>query len=165
MPELALTRASGDKRRYELAGFGTLRLGGWASRWATAECGLLRWGFARRGLFRSVIEATDPAGSVTGSFSGRSLKRGGTLRWDGREYVLEPDSAWRQRYALVDGEQTLATLEGKGWGKRPVRVDVADDARLEPGLLLFTAFVVRALAEDATSAAGGAAASAGAAGG
>ena len=36
MAELALTRSRrGDRRRYELAGFGTLRLGGWASRWAT----------------------------------------------------------------------------------------------------------------------------------
>ena len=30
MTEYALTRSSGDRRRYELAGFGTLRLGGWA---------------------------------------------------------------------------------------------------------------------------------------
>jgi hypothetical protein len=165
MAELALTRKSGDRRRYDLEGVGTLRLGGWASRWATAECGLLRWGFARRGVFRSVIEATEPEGRVVGSFEGRSLRRGGTLRWDEREYVLKPDSAWREHYALLDGDEQLATLEGKGWGKRPVRVEVADIARIDHGLLLFAAFVVRALAQDASSAAGGAAAGAGAAGG
>ena len=152
MAELALTRSPGDRRRYELAGFGTLRLGGWASRWATAEAGERRWGLARRGLWRSVIEATDPAGSVVGSFEGRSLKRGGTLRWDEHEYVLEPDSAWAERYALLDGERRLAALEGRGWGKRPVAIAVQDDAGIDPGLLLFAAFVVRALAEDATAA-------------
>ena len=152
MAELALTRSSGDRRRFELEGFGTLRLGGWASRWATAEAGERRWGLARRGLLRSRIEATDPAGAVVGTFEGRSLKRGGTLLWDGQEYVLRPDSRWTERYALADGERRVALLDGSGWGKRPVRIDVDDDA-IDPGLLLFTAFVVRALAEDATAAA------------
>ncbi len=162
MTEYALTRSSADRRRYELAGFGTLRLGGWASRWATAQAGDRRWGFARRGIFRARIEATDPTGNVVGTFAGRSLKRGGTVVWDGREYVLTSDSAWRERYALLAGGDTrVALLEGKGWGKRPVRVDV-DDSTIDAGLLLFAAFVVRALAEDAGSAAGGAAAGAGA---
>lgn len=154
MSELALTRTPGDRRRFELAGIGVLRLGGWASRWATAEAGESRWGLARRGLWRSRIEATDPAGAVVGRFAGRSLRRGGTLGWEGRDYLLRPDSRRREHYALVDGERRLALLEGQGWGKRPVRIDVDDDAEMEPGLLLFAAFVVRALAEDASAAAG-----------
>lgn len=161
MTELALTRSSGDRRRYELPGFGTLQLGGWASRWASAEAGDRRWGFARRGLLRARIEATDPAGAVVGRFEGRSLKRGGALRWEEHEYVLKPDSKWTERYALFDAERRLALLEGKGWGKRPVGVDVDDIAATDPGLLLFAAFVVRALAEDATASAS-ASASAGA---
>jgi hypothetical protein len=47
---------------------------------------------------------------------------------------------------------------GRSWGRRPVRITVEDFAALEPGLLLFTAFVVRGLAEDAASAAGAGAA-------
>ena len=156
MTELALTRSSGDRRRYDLPGFGTLRLGGWASRWASAEAGEQRWGFARRGVLRARIEATDPAGNVVGVFEGRSLKRGGTLLWQEFEYVLKPDSKWTERYALLDGERRLALLEGKGWGKRPVRVDVDDVGGTDPGLVLFAAFVVRALAEDATASAGAA---------
>ena len=154
MSELALTRKKGDRRRFDLDGVGTLRLGGWASRWATAEVGERRWGFARRGVWRTRIEATDPAGTVTGLFEGRSIKRGGTLRWQEHEYVIAPDSRWRERYALNDGDRTLAVLDAKGWGKRPVRVDVDDDAGVDGGLLLFAAFVVRALAEDAASASG-----------
>ena len=153
MAELALTRSSGDKRRFELEGYGTLRLGGWASRWATAEAGTRKWGLARRGILKSVIQATDPAGTVVGEFEGRSLKRGGGLRWEDHAYKLEPDSRWKEHYALLDGERRLAMLEGKGWGKRPVRVEIADDEGIDPGLLLFAAFVVRALAEDASSAA------------
>ncbi len=156
MAELALTRASGDRRRYDLEGMGWLRLGGWASRWATAEAGDRRWGFARRGIFRTVVEATDPSGTVVGAFGGRSLKRGGTLRWEEHEYALAPDSMWKERYALLDGERRLALLDGKGWGKRPVRIDVDDGADLPLGLLLFAAFVVRALAEDASASAGAA---------
>ena len=152
MAELALTRSSGDKRRYELDGVGTLRLGGWASRWATAEAGLRKWGLARRGILKSVIQATEPDGTVVGEFEGRSLKRGGGLRWEEHDYVLEPDSRWKEHYALVDGDRRLVVLEGKGWGKRPVRVEIDGDARIDPGLVLFAAFVVRALAEDASSA-------------
>ena len=154
MTELALTSSPGDRRRFDLPGFGTLQLGGWASRWASAEAAEQRWGFARRGLLRARIEATDPAGTVVGLFEGRSLKRGGALRWEEHEYVLKPDSKWTERYALLDGERRLALLEGKGWGERPVRVDVDDVAGTHPGLLLFAAFVVRALAEDATASAG-----------
>jgi hypothetical protein len=153
MAELALTRSAGDKRRYELDGIGTLRLGGWATRWATAAAGERKWGFARRGILGTVVQATDPAGTVVGSFAGRSIKRGGALRWQDHDYALQPDSRWRERYALVDGDRTLATMEGHAWGKRPVRVDLPDDgARVDPGLLLFTAFVVRALAGDAAAA-------------
>jgi len=56
---------------------------------------------------------------------------------------------------IADDGLELALLEGKGWGKRPVKVTSAD-GELDPGLLLFATFVVRALAEDATAAASGA---------
>ena len=102
------------------------------------------------------IEATDSAGAVVGTFDKRTLRRGGTLRWNGRELALHPDSAWRERYVLADGERELATIEGKGWGKRPVKVAVGELGASDPGLLLFAAFVVRAVTEDAAAAAGAA---------
>ena len=64
-----------------------------------------------------------------------------------------PRSAWRERYALADGDAELALLDGKGWGRRPVAVEVDDSGTLDPGLMLFAAFVVRGLAEDAGAAA------------
>ena len=73
-------------------------------------------------------------------------------RFAGRPRVeLRPASKWRERYALADGDHELAVFDGKGWGRRPVAVSVDDPGALDPGLLLFTAFVVRGLAEDASS--------------
>jgi hypothetical protein len=74
---------------------------------------------------------------------------GGRLRWAARELTLRPASHWRERYSLADRDRELVILDGKGWGRRPVKVTVADAGAIEPGLLLFAAFVVRGLAEDA----------------
>ncbi len=71
------------------------------------------------------------------------------MRWGDRELALRAASNWRERYALADGDRELATFDGKGWGKRPVKVTVEED--VDPGLLLFAAYVVRQLAEDAAS--------------
>jgi hypothetical protein len=162
MTDLELTRTPDDRRLYALDGVGTLRVGGFWSRTAIAEAAGQTWTLTRRGFWRRAIDATDDAGRVVGEFDPRMLRRGGTVRWGGRELALRPSSAWRERYALVDGDRELAVLDGKGWGRRPVRVTVDDPAAVEPGLLLFATFVVRGLAEDAgAAAAGGASAAAG----
>lgn len=154
MADLELTRTQGDRRLYALAGVGTLRLEGLFSRAATAEADGMSWRFARTGFWRGSIEATDAVGVPAGEFEPRGLRRGGTVRWAGREFVLRAASSWRERYALADGGRELAVLDGKGWGRRPVKVTVDDLDAVEPGLLLFATFVVRGLAEDAQSAAG-----------
>jgi hypothetical protein len=156
--ELELTRSRGDRRLYELDGIGTLRLEGLTSRRATAAAGERRWSVARRGFWGRTIEAVGADGSVEGRYEPRAIRRGGALQWGSQAYALRPASAWRERYALADGEQELALFEGKGWGRRPVRVSLA--AELDPGLVLFAAFVVRGLAEDAGAAAGAAASTA-----
>ncbi len=154
---IELKRTGEDRRLYALEGVGTLRLEGLGGRMATAEAGAESWHLTRRGFWRRTIQATDAADSVVGEFEPRGLRRGGALRWVGRELELRPASKWRERYALADGDRELAVFDGKGWGRRPVEVSVDDPATVEPGLLLFAAFVVRGLAEDASSAAGGAA--------
>ena len=80
------------------------------------------------------------------------MRGGGELRWGERLLELRSSSIWRERYALVEDGRELATIEGKSWGKRPVKVGFEDGASIDQGLLLFAAFVVRALAEDASSA-------------
>jgi len=152
MAELELTRTEGDRRVYALADIGTVRLKGWASRGASAEATGRSWEIARRGLWRPVVEATDAAGTTVGRFTARGVRRGGTLRWLDRELILRPASRWRERYALADGDRELAVFDGKGWGRRPVKVTVDDPKALDPGLLLFAAFVVNGLAEDASTA-------------
>jgi hypothetical protein len=158
VPDLELTRTKEDRRLYALEGVGTLRLEGWTSRRATAEAAGGSWQMARTGFWKNTINATDGFGSAVGEFEPRTLRRGGRLTWGGRELTLRPASVFRERYALADGERELVLLDGKSWGRRPVRVTLEDPSAIEPGLLLFAAFVVRGLAEDAASAAGGAAA-------
>ena len=153
MPELALTRTPGDRRLYALDDLGTLRLGGILSRAATAEAGTATWRLQSRGFLRATADATDASGSVVGEFTANSLRRGGTLRWDRHELELRPSSIWKERYALVAGERELASIEGKSWGKRPVKITLDGADAIEPGLLLFAAFVVRALAEAAAASA------------
>ena len=156
MAELELKRTADDRRLYALESVGTLRLEGLGGRMATAEAGAESWHITRRGFWRRTIQATDAADTVVGEFEPRDLRRGGALRWAGRELELRPASSWRERYALADGERELAVFDGRGWGRRPVGVSVDDPGPLEPGLVLFAAFVVRGLAEDAGAAAGGA---------
>jgi hypothetical protein len=157
MPELELTRSRENRNMYELQDVGTLRLRGWLTKGATVQAGGRSYELSRRGIFAPVTEATDAAGSPVGEFRGRTLKRGGTLTWMGKEHTLRPASVFRERYALTeaDGDRELATIESKGWGKRPVKISIDDPSSLDAGLLLFAAFVVRNLAEDASSAAGG----------
>jgi hypothetical protein len=154
MAELELTRVPGDRSQYDLAGVGTLRLVGLAKRSALAEAAGASWRIGRPALFGRQIVATDVTGTVIGEFEPKALRRGGTVRWAGRELTLRPASSWRERYALADGERELAVLDGKGWGKRPVKVIVDGAETVEPGLLLFASFVVRGLAESANAAAG-----------
>jgi hypothetical protein len=55
---------------------------------------------------------------------------------------------WRERYALADGDREIALLDGKSWGRRPVTITVDEHNALDPGLLLYAAFIVRTLASD-----------------
>src|SRR3954468_15046471 len=136
------------------------------SRGATAEADVATWAFRRTGFWQSRVEATDATDGVVGSFEPRRMRgggepgwgrRGGELRWGGRERELRPASRWKERYALADGDRELAVLDGKSWGKRPVKITIDEPAAVEPGLLLFAVFVVRGLAEDAGAAAASAA--------
>ncbi len=153
MIELELTRSSEDRHVYLLDGVGSLRFAGFGSGNAVAEAGGASWQFARRGLWRT-IEATDAAGTTIGSFASRALRGGGTLRWQGRDYLLRPVGFWRNRYELAEGELGLAVLDPKGWGKRPVKVLATDPDRIDAGLLLFATWVSHLLAGEASSAAG-----------
>jgi hypothetical protein len=155
MLELHLTRVPGERRLYNLDGIGTLRLSGLLTRSATAQADAETWQFARSGFWQRNVEATDAAGAVAGTFRPREIRRGGRLDWRGREYALSPDSTFRERYWLTDGDRRIARLESTGWwgwgARQPVRLELEDPGGADPGLLLFASFVVRALADDAAA--------------
>lgn len=152
MADLVLTRT--DKRLYSLEGVGTLRLQKMFWNAAAAEAGDGTWRFVRRGWFRRSIEATDESGRPVGGFEGnRGWRRGGTVRWEGRDFTLRSGSTWRaQRFVFLDGEREVATIEGRTSDKRPVTVSVDDPGALDAGLLLLAAFTVRGLVLDAFAA-------------
>jgi hypothetical protein len=161
MTELELTRAPDDRRLYRLEGIGTVRSEGLFGRGATAEVDGRSWHFDRRGLWQRVMEATDAAGTVVGEFVPNGIRRGGVLRWGSRELTVHPVSVLRERYVLTAGDRDLVLLDGKGWGRRPVKITLADPTAVDPGLLLFAAFVVNQLAVNASSSAGSVAATGG----
>jgi len=145
--ELELERAHGDRRLYAFGEAGTMRLQGLFGRNATAEAGGERWMF-RRSLWTRTIEAVAVSGEIVGEFRGRLLHSGGTIRWNGREVLLRRGTMWRERYVLEDAGRKLARFDVRAWGRFPVSVRIELPAEVEPGLLLFAAFVVRAAADD-----------------
>jgi hypothetical protein len=152
MVELELTRSASDRRLYELAGIRTIRMPSLFARGpAIATAGGTPWLFERRFWGRGAI-ATADGGALSGEFEPRTLRRGGTVRWNESGLALRPASSFRERYALADDDRELALFDGKSWGKRPVKVTLEDDS-LDPGLVLFAAWLVRGLAEDAGTAA------------
>jgi hypothetical protein len=155
MQELTLTRVFGDRRLYAFEGVGSIRLTGLGKRGGLAEAGGQRWQITALSFWKRDIRATDTAGIVVGEFAGRALAGGGELRWYGRDYVLRRHTIWRERCGLSDGARELATIDGKSWGAHPVTIRGDDLSVIDPGLLLFAAFVVRALAVAAAEAAAG----------
>ena len=156
MATLALTRSREDRKRYDLAGYGSLRrtsLTG--SRGEVRPDGGTQLRTERTGILRPVLRATDDVGSVVGEFRATGLGSSGDLTWRGESLRLRSTSWLRARYVLERAGDALVRLEVKGWGREPVRVDVVDLAT-EPALVLFAVAVARNVSADSDG--GGAAA-------
>jgi len=74
------------------------------------------------------------------------------LRWESRRLHLKPPS-WRTfktHYVLADGERILAVIQPTRDRPplNPIDIDVRDAGAVEPGLLLFIAFLVGRLANQ-----------------
>src|SRR5262245_47610884 len=96
----------GDRNLYSIETMGTVQLEGLLCRQATASAEQRTWRFRREGFWQPTIVATDGSGSQVGEFRPRSLRRGGLLRWEGRELVLRA-LGLGERYALLDGDTEL----------------------------------------------------------
>ena len=150
MAELELKRTDDDRRLYALESVGTLRLEGLGGRMATAEAGAESWHITRRGSgggpFRPRTRRTPWSAS-----SSRAACAVGRASLGGRELELRPASCWRERRPRRRRARACR-VRGRGWappvGAWPTRVRWS-------WLVLFAAFVVRGLAEDAGAAAGG----------
>jgi hypothetical protein len=145
-----------DDRLWVLHGVGTLRRTGRMSRAATAEAaGGRSWQIVRHGWVRTGFRATDGTGAAVGELQDTLMRRGERLRWGDRELALRPDGRRRGGYELLDGERRLVTMTPKRPHKRALDIGLVDEA-LDPGLLLFVAFIVQAYADDASFSSGSA---------
>ena len=149
MTQVELLQDPGDEDRWVLPGVGSFLRTGRVSRAATAEAGGRRWSIKRVGLVRAGFTASDETGAVVGEIRNRISGRNDRLRWAGRDLRLVDDGPRLWGYALYDGEHRLALMTPKRRGKRQLDV-VIEDPSVDPGLLLFQAFIVQAYEDDAS---------------
>ncbi len=149
MTELPLTRSTDDRRRFEIDGVGALRRFGLFARGAELRTVTGRTLRARpRGWPGRRSEATDEAGGVVGEFElAWRMRRSGTLTWQGLPHQVTTESSWRNRYLLSRDDRPLLSVRCRGWGRTPATLTVHDRS-LDPGLVLFTAWLVQQFVES-----------------
>lgn len=149
MRQVELLQDPGDKDRWVLPGVGSFLRTGRVSRAATAEAGERRWSIKRFGLVRTGFNASDEAGTVVGEVRNPISGRSDRLRWAGCDLRLVRDGPRLWGYALCDGDRRLAVMTPKRRGRRQLDV-VLEDPSVDPGLLLFQAFIAQAYEDDAS---------------
>jgi hypothetical protein len=151
--ELALTRSADDRRRYELAGLGSLRRPRLLSRDAevTTRDGVVRTThLSPTGKYAQI---TDAHGGQVGEYARtRWTDHSGTVTWRGLPYDLTVESHWRNRYLLSHHGSDVVRVACRGWGKKPATLELLDP-RVDPGLVLFTTWLVQTFVEMNSSAA------------
>jgi len=158
MTELALTRASDDRKRYDLPGYGSLRRDRWFSRRCVLRTDDGRELTARtQGMLQRAAEAVDRSGSVVGDYRQRRLvNRGGDLAWSGLPYEVTSQSMLHTRDVVSRHQEPVVSVHVKAWGGRTPAVVTVSDPRADPGLVLFTVWLVQTFAHSASSEAAGA---------
>jgi hypothetical protein len=137
-------------REYQFVGVGTLALHGVFSRSATATAGATRWEFQRRGglVTRPSYVALDAAGARVGEFS-KGVFTFGSVRWEDRTLTIGSAVTIGSRYVFDEDGQELALIESNRWAQASKRVMINPNVELDPGLLLFAAFVAYRIPRDA----------------
>lgn len=154
MAELTLTEDPDDKRRWTLEGVGELRWekGMFKNGEATLTADGTTWSL-ENATFSSKATAVDAAGTEVASYEPKSaFKRGGELVVGDRAWALKPAARFKNRYALVDGDTELATIETEGWAQRRVVVELEDPASVPGEVLLMACWRVRGFAEESAGA-------------
>ena len=147
MTELALTRSADDRRRFELAGYGSIRRIGWAARNAVIHTGDGVERMTKQSPTGKFASLTEAAGSVVAEYERtRWVDHGGTVTWRGLPYDVSVESHWRHRYLLSRNGADVLRVTCKGWGKKPAVVEVLDP-RVDPGLVLFMTWLAQAFVE------------------
>lgn len=143
MGDQVLLQSSDDRRRYDLAGVGSIRRMSLFSRTAlllpvddeplTAQS---------RGLLTGESEAVAAGGGPVGDYTHPDLTtRGGRIGWRGRELRLRTPPGDISSFELHEDGATLLAVRATGWGHLPAQVTVHDPG--DPGLLLFALWLAQ----------------------
>ena len=152
MDALTLTRSPEDRRRYDLAGIGSIRRPGWFSRSAEIRTPHGVLGSTAQSPTGKTASLTDTAGGLVAEYARtRWVDHGGTVTWRGLPYDLVVESHWRNRYLLSRHGVDAVRVTCRGWGKKPATVEVLD-AATDPGLVLFTTWLAQTFVEMNASA-------------
>ena len=94
-----LTRSADDRKRYDLAGHGSLRKPSW---WSEKGEILTVEGYALTatmvGFMQRTAEATDAGGAVWGRYRRtKSMSHGGDIEWRGRAFTIRQARCGRAR--------------------------------------------------------------------
>lgn len=147
---MKLERSAHDRKTFLLDGVGELRKHGWFSSAATLSDGAREWEIGRRGL-RQRVHITDATGGEPATYEPKGVfSRGGTLTMGGQTWELRPSSIWKERYALVQGEQEVATVEASSWSsKKPVTVEL--EGEVDAMVLLAACYLVKLSSDDSSA--------------
>lgn len=149
MRETELTCDPADGALWVLPGVGTLGRTGRISRAATAEAGERSWDARALWLGPDRLHRIRRDGRRRRRAERPVDAPGGDAAWAGRDFTLRPDRQRRVGYVLLDDERRLALMTAKREGRRPLDVAIEDPA-VDPGLLLFVAFIVQAYSDEAS---------------
>ncbi len=155
-----LLPAAGSNTTYLLAGFGSLRVGGYfGGKGSTFRIGSTTWRCDSQGLFVRSLLARGSAGRTDGRFTTARLGRGnGTVEWKGREYTWRSAGRRKARYWLMDGDTMVCAFACRGAGAKPMMVAFPAAEDLPGALVMFAVAIAYELTKHrrgVTSSSGG----------
>ncbi len=152
-----MVRSETDRKVYTLPGIGSLRRQAWYGvRTDASAVDGTSWTFAHTSWTGVASEATDRYGTVVGRYRGRGFfRREADVEWAGRTFQARRVGAFKVSIELREQDRLVMTTWPGTWNAKMSRVDVDDNARLEPGLVLFAVWRAQAEMEASAAAASG----------
>jgi hypothetical protein len=148
--ETQISRDPENKGRWVLPDVGAVRFPRrWKNEVLIEVPGELPWKSNGKALSKGTSEAVDTGGQVRATFH-REGGAGRITYGDRGLAVTGGETSWTERrspLALTEGGRELISFESVAWGRRPIRVTIADERAVaaDPQLILFGAYAAHLL--------------------